>query len=205
MATALAQHLPHFALHPPRRIKPAPEAPVAADTAQASLEDLLAAAREEGRVAGLEEARIRFDAELEEERAGFAFRIEEQHQLLNEQVADRMGEQIAREIDRAAATVGDHVGAVLRPLVDTAVRDRAVAEVVGVVKRLLTTGDALTFRVSGPEALIERMRERDDLPVDRMTFEAAETADLVVAVDETVIETGLGAWQDLMGRAGGDD
>ena len=35
MATALAQHLPHFALHPPRKIKPAPEAPVAADPAQA--------------------------------------------------------------------------------------------------------------------------------------------------------------------------
>ncbi|WP_051357060.1 hypothetical protein [Azorhizobium doebereinerae] len=221
-AKALKTHLPHFGsasapmpevlkpsatimkpLHEPKAKVEAPAKPKMESLAQPkpvrpvkeAAPDpavVLAAAVEAARAETLAAARLEFEAE----RARDAEAFEAHLGLARQQWAVESATGLAEGLKGAMAEMEERIataaGRILMPFLAEAVRARAVDELVGHVKRLMSTPEAPVVRVSGPEDLLNVLRARCD--GTGIEFQPNQDVDVRVTADDTVIETQLRAW-----------
>lgn len=158
-----------------------------------------AAAREEGRQAGLEEARAAGDAALH-------LRDEEHSRALAELSARLEGEIAGKFAARFEALtiglgreIGGQVADVLAPLVGEAVSSRMVAEFASVLSQTIAEGAAVT--VSGPQALLDRLAASPALAGVEISRVVIDDADLSVEIGPTLVATRLAAWANGLREA----
>lgn len=162
---------------------------------------LLAEAEERGRQQGLAEARE--EAEIARRRAAEAAeaRLAEARRHWSEVEAEALADGFAAALRALDATLSDRIARLLVPVLTDALRRQAVAELSGALTRLLAEPQAATVRVSGPEDLLAALAARLGPLSASVSFTAAETADVQVSADQTVIDTQLGAWTRLIAAA----
>ncbi|WP_314946851.1 hypothetical protein [Bradyrhizobium cosmicum] len=168
---------------------PEPEAPPA---------NLLDDAYRRGYTAGVAES----DAKLAEERVRSAIRLgEERAKWSDQQAVAIVGgfETACREIE---TNIASSVARILLPFLADAVRDKAIGSLVEQIAALTGNSPAPVFKITGPGELLDLVRTQ--LEASRRTgieYETAETFEVRVVADQTVIETQIAAWGERLNEA----
>ncbi|MET4718690.1 hypothetical protein ABIF63_002796 [Bradyrhizobium japonicum] len=181
-----AQSQPQLQSPPPA---PEPEAPPV---------NLLEDAYRRGHAAGVAEG----DARVAEERVRSAIRLgEERAKWSDQQAATIVGgfETACREIE---TNIASSVARILLPFLADAVRDKAIGSLVEQIAALTGNSPVPVFKVTGPGELLDLVRTQ--LQTARRTgieYEAAETFEVRVVADQTVIETQIAVWSERLNEA----
>lgn len=162
---------------------------------------LIAAAEERGRQQGLAEARQEAEAARLRAAEDAEARLAEARRHWSAAEAEALADGFSAALRALDATLSDRIARLLVPVLTDALRRRAVAELSGALTRLLAEPQAATVRVSGPEDLLAALAGRLGPLATAVTFTAAETAEVQVSADQTVIDTQLGAWTRLIAAA----
>ncbi|MHC2625591.1 hypothetical protein ACVIW2_007623 [Bradyrhizobium huanghuaihaiense] len=176
------------------QFQPAPAAP----EAEAPPVNLLDDAYRRGHAAGVAEG----DARVAEERVRSAIRLgEERAKWSDQQAAAIVGgfEAACREIE---TNIASSVARILLPFLADAVRDKAVGSLVEQIAALTGNSPVPVFKVTGPSELLDLVRTQ--LEASRRTgveYEVAETSEVRVVADQTVIETQITAWGERLKEA----
>ncbi|MBH5402318.1 hypothetical protein HZZ13_31685 [Bradyrhizobium sp. CNPSo 4010] len=174
------------------------QAPSPAPVAEAPPVNLLDDAYRRGHAAGVAEG----DAKLAEERVRSAIRLGEERAKWSDQqaVAIVSGfEAACREIE---SNIASSVARILLPFLTDAVRDKAIGSLVEQIAALTGSSSAPAFKVTGPSELLDLVKTQ--LEASRRTgivYEAAETLEVRVVADQTVIETQISAWSERLKEA----
>ncbi|MBR0784307.1 hypothetical protein [Bradyrhizobium iriomotense] len=176
------------------QLQPAPPAP----EAEAPPVNLLEDAYRRGHAAGVAEG----DARVAEERVRSAIRLgEERSKWSDQQAVAIVGgfEAACREIE---TNIASSVARILLPFLADAVRDKAVGSLVEQIAALTGNSPVPVFKVTGPSELLDLVRTQ--LEASRRTgveYEVAETSEVRVVADQTVIETQITAWGERLKEA----
>ncbi|MCA1358815.1 hypothetical protein I6F14_07145 [Bradyrhizobium sp. IC3069] len=160
--------------------------------------NLLDDAYRRGHAAGVAEG----DAKLAEERVRSAIRLGEERAKWSDQqaVAIVSGfEAACREIE---TNIASSVARILLPFLADAVRDKAIGSLVEQIAALTGSSSAPAFKVTGPSELLDLVKTQ--LEASRRTgiaYVAAETLEVRVVADQTVIETQISAWSERLKEA----
>ncbi|MFK4501813.1 hypothetical protein ABIF86_006104 [Bradyrhizobium japonicum] len=185
---------------PPRQAQSQPQlqSPLPAPEAEAPSVNLLEDAYRRGHAAGVAEG----DARVAEERVRSAIRLgEERAKWSDQQAATIVGgfETACREIE---TNIASSVARILLPFLADAVRDKAIGSLVEQIAALTGNSPVPVFKITGPGELLDLVRSQ--LQTARRTgieYEAAETFEVRVIADQTVIETQIAAWSERLNEA----
>ncbi|MBR0876087.1 hypothetical protein ABIF65_006498 [Bradyrhizobium japonicum] len=185
---------------PPRQAQSQPQlqSPPPAPEAEAPPVNLLEDAYRRGHAAGVAEG----DARVAEERVRSAIRLgEERAKWSDQQAATIVGgfETACREIE---TNIASSVARILLPFLADAVRDKAIGSLVEQIAALTGNSPVPVFKITGPGELLDLVRSQ--LQAARRTgieYEAAETFEVRVVADQTVIETQIAAWSERLNEA----
>jgi hypothetical protein len=204
----------------PAEARPSPERPAARDgagtpprPAKAPIPPIDASDADiETRIAEAAQA-ARQKAEAEAERALEAARADERERARREMEEARTawceaeGERLAGRIDEALETLhvrlSDAFGRAVGPVLAGAVREAAVRRFAAVLDDLVADGGAgPALTVNGPGDLLSAI-ERSTANADRIAFVSDGAAEASVSIDDTRLETVVGAWADDLASAMG--
>ncbi|MBR0963562.1 hypothetical protein JQ554_05545 [Bradyrhizobium diazoefficiens] len=177
---------------------PQPQSVPPAQEAEAPSVNLLEDAYRRGHAAGLAEG----DARVAEERVRSAIRLGEERSKWSDQQAVAIVngfEAACREIE---TNIASSVARILLPFLADAVRDKAIESLVEQIAALTGNAPVPVFKVTGPRELLDLVRTQ--LEASRRTgiqYEAADTFEVRVVADQTVIETQISAWSERLNEA----
>jgi len=156
------------------------------------------AAFEDGRAEATGELVAEHQREIAELKARHAREIETLSRRLEEEVAHKLAAQFAEMTERLALALGDQTARVLAPVMEEALRARAIENLANMVLQGMAAGEGLAITVRGPAALFEALKRH--LPDDTMVFRHVETADVDLAVEfgDAILVTRMAAWSDTV-------
>jgi len=178
--------------------QPQLQSPLPAPEAESPPVNLLEDAYRRGHAAGVAEG----DARVAEERVRSAIRLgEERAKWSDQQAVAIVGgfESACREIE---TNIASSVARILLPFLADAVRDKAIGSLVEQIAALTGNSPVPVFKITGPGELLDLVRTQ--LEASRRTgieYEAAETFEVRVVADQTVIETRIAAWSERLDEA----
>jgi hypothetical protein len=183
---------------PQTHSQPQLQSPPPAPKAEAPPVNVLDDAYRRGHAAGMAEG----DARIAEERVRSAIRLGEERAKWSDQqaVAIVSGfETACREIE---TNIASSVARILLPFLADAVRDKAIGSLVEQIAALTGNSPVPVFKVTGPSELLDLVKKQ--LETARRTgieYEAADTFEVRVVADQTVIETQITAWSERLKEA----
>jgi hypothetical protein len=141
-------------------------------------------------------------AESEEEFAGQLATIAEEHAQEVRTIEERHDSEIMRVIharffDMTVAisqSVADQTLQALLPVIDADVARRSVAALADAVRKAMTEEKAADVLVRGPTRLFDMLKPKFDERGIACRHVEAETVDIIVEVNETVLTTRLQVW-----------
>jgi hypothetical protein len=148
---------------------------------------------ENGRQAGLTEARTLAEEQLARLQAEHAAALESARQAWADEVATTLAAQLQPALDGIADQIADTVGRLLRPFLEVELRDAASRALIEQIRPLLAGADGPLIRVAGPAPLVETLR-RVFPPERAVSFEENDATEVTILVGETMIETRIDAW-----------
>jgi hypothetical protein len=175
-----------------RESQPAP-APKAAPALKAETPqvNLLDEAYRRGYSAGLAEG----NAGLAEERVRSAVRLGEERAKWSDQQAVAIVNGFTNACRELETNIASSVARILQPFLADAVRDKAVEALIEQISALTCSSPVPVFRVSGPCDLLELVRAQlETAGRTGIEYQAADTLEIRVVADQTVIETRMQAW-----------
>lgn len=178
--------------------QPLLQSPPPAPKTEAPAVNLLDDAYRRGHAAGVAES----DARIAEERVRSAIRLGEERAKWSDQQAVTIVsgfEAACREIE---TNIASSVARILLPFLADAVRDKAIGSLVEQIGALTGNSPVPVFKVTGPSELLDLVKTQ--LQTARRTgieYEAADTFEVRVIADQTVIETQITAWSERLKEA----
>ncbi len=204
MVAAAARHLPHFALTAFNRIDLGEDFVPLADIPSPAQEQSVAL--ENARAEALAEARAEFEQIRAADRAEHERCLVERERQFAETTGGVLLGHLSDGLAKIERKLCEQTAHVLARFLDTAVRERALAELSETVAALVAGAGAVTVRVAGPEPLLEHLRDRFDtsrMPAIELTVSSAP--EVTVTIDDTIIETRIAAWMDRVNAAVGGE
>ena len=183
---------------PQAHSQPQFQSPPPAPATEAPPVNLLDDAYRRGHAAGVAEG----DARVAEERVRSAIRLGEERAKWSDQQAVTIVsgfEAACREIE---SNIASSVARILLPFLADAVRDKAIGSLVEQIAALTGNSPVPVFKITGPSELLDLVKTQ--LETARRTgieYEAAETFEVRVVADQTVIETKIAAWSERLNEA----
>lgn len=174
----------------PREIRREPQ-PAPAPKTEAPQVNLLDEAYRRGYAAGLAEG----NAGLAEERVRSAVRLGEERAKWSDQQAVAIVNGFTTACRELETNIASSVARILQPFLADAVRDKAIEALIEQISALTCSSPVPVFRISGPADLLERVKAQLET-ARRMgvEYQAADTLEIRVVADQTVIETQMQAW-----------
>jgi hypothetical protein len=174
----------------PREARREPQ-PAPAPRAEAPQPNLLDEAYRRGFAAGLAEG----NAGLAEERVRSAVRLGEERAKWSDQQAVAIVNGFGTACRELETTIAGSVARILQPFLADAVRDKAVEALIEQISALTCSSPVPVFRISGPADVLERVRAQlKTAGRTGVEYQHAETLEIRVVADQTVIETQIQAW-----------
>lgn len=180
----------------PRETRREPQPATAAKAAptpriEAPQTDLLDEAYRRGYAAGLAEG----NAGLAEERVRSAVRLGEERAKWSDQQAVAIVNGFSTACRELETNIASSVARILQPFLADAVRDKAVEALIEQISALTCSSPVPVFRISGPGDLLERVKSQlDTARRTGIEYQVADTLEIRVVADQTVIETQMQAW-----------
>ncbi|MGP9813367.1 hypothetical protein ACTZWT_17815 [Rhodopseudomonas sp. NSM] len=135
----------------------------------------------------LNDERIRFNAQLDEERQN----------LLNEGAA-KIAADVLQIGGRFEANVASVTARLLEPLIMTQIQREAVRDFVGRLSSIVSDNYRPAIRITGPSNLIDLVRRELGVRAASIELRAEPVAEVAVAIDQIVLETQLRIWADRL-------
>lgn len=154
----------------------------------------MAAAYGRGLAEGKAAAKAEFDEQAAQLQADAEQRLADERARWAEEEGRRLAGLIGLCLGELEARIGDQVAQVLKPLFTEQVRMRAVAELASTLENLMANGEFAKLTVSGPEDLLGMLSAQLNVKIGNVAFTPAPGCDLQLKVDQTVLETRIGAW-----------
>lgn len=150
----------------------------------------------EGRVA----AEAEFAAKIEAQREDFERRLAAARKNWCDAEGAALSDALVRTVKDLEARLAETTARILQPFLEADVRRAAIAELVATIDAVLVRDKVARIEITGPDDLLGILRAR--LP-DKVaaTFASSDTCDIRVTIDQTVLETRLGAWMAAIGEA----
>lgn len=148
---------------------------------------------ENGRQAGLAEARAEAEAAAARQAQEAEAALEQARLAWTEAVATPLADELPRALDALTNSLAETTGRLLQPFLERELRDAASRALIDQIRPLLSGGDGALIRVSGPADLLATLRGvfPAGTPVE---FTQTEAVDVAIVLGETVIETRIAAW-----------
>jgi hypothetical protein len=144
---------------------------------------------------GFAAAMSEVDAKLAEERVRSAVRLGEERAKWSDQQAVAIVNGFAAACRELEANIAESVARILQPFLADAIRDKAVAALAQQITALSCNSPTSVFRVSAPRDLLDLITvELDRARRTGIEYEVADTVEVRVVADQTVIETQMSAW-----------
>jgi hypothetical protein len=154
-----------------------------------------------GRYQGLDDARTEFEAKLKAAEESFEERLAAERAAWVTEQGVQLAEKITAAVDTLTNDIGDSVAAILAPFLEEKLRVRIVEELLRSLEKVLKGGRPATLKISGPDDLLQLLRQTLGASSSAIEFEATDAVDVRVVADHTIIETQLEAWlQRISGR-----
>ncbi|WP_027556645.1 hypothetical protein [Bradyrhizobium sp. Cp5.3] len=160
--------------------------------------NLLDDAYRRGYAAGLAEG----DAKLAEERVRSAIRLGEERAKWSDQQTLAIVNGFASACREIETNIASSVARILLPFLADAVRDKAIAALVEQISALTSNSSVPVFKITGPGELLDLVRTQ--LEAARRTgieYQSADTVEIRVVADQTVIETQISTWAERLKEA----
>jgi hypothetical protein len=155
-----------------------------------------------GRYQGLDDARTEFEAKLKAAEESFEERLAAKRTAWVAEQGALLADKITTAVDSLSNDTGDSVAAILAPFLEEKLRVRIVEELLRSLEKVLKGGRPAILKISGPDDLLQIIRQTLGKSSSAFEFEATETVDVQVVADHTIIETQLEAWlQRISGEA----
>lgn len=181
-----------------RRPPPAAASPPAAKTvaaaelaqAAAKIEDAYA----RGVAAGRAAASAELQSKLEAQRRSHEQQLQAQREAWVRDQAERLIERLGLELRDLELRIADATAGVLKPFLASEIHRQAISQLCEEIKYLLSKDDSITLQITGPQDLLQVIREK--LPHETIAAAFSESAgsDVHVVAGETILETRLAAW-----------
>ena len=193
-----ARFIPEFGAEnrPPvrkRETEPSPDSPHFA-TLAAKTESRIEESYQQGFAAGRDEALAEIESKLDEQRAYYAQQLTIERYAWANREAEKLGEEIGTGLKQIESRLGEIVARILRPFLAEAVHKRAIAELCEALEALIGSNEGITLEISGPEDLLQLLREKLGSRNVAALFTPADGVDVRVVAGQTVLETCLGTW-----------
>lgn len=158
----------------------------------------IAEARDTGYAEGLEAARVEAAAEREDAQRAFDERLAAERHKWSVEQSETLTENLTAAVRQMQETLAECVGQVLRPFVIDLLRKQMLADLVEAIATISASHEGIAIRIAGPADLLDCLKETlAALPL-AVDYEASEGVDVHVIADQTVIETRLQAWIDVI-------
>lgn len=190
----VASFLKDFSECPPKSVGISAE-----DIAEMSAQ--LDAAREEGRLAGREEAQAEAIAHLAQREAEFATQVRAQREVWCANESAVLADAINKGLEGLHDAVVVQVASALKPFLTEEVRKKAVAELAVAVGALLAKEPDVGLEVVGPADLVKSLEGKLSSHAGSISYASASFCEVEVKVGPTVIATRIGAWIDKINEA----
>lgn len=161
-------------------------------------ESIRAEARAEGEAIARAELTKKFEAEHLAIENLHAAELEALRVELETSAAKTIPDAIAARSAEIADLIAGDVEAVLKPLINEAVRKRILDGLADEIRKVLALENAGRIRVSGPEALVHAFREQVDIDADRLTIEENQGFDIEIEVNRTQFASRLSDWSKAL-------
>ncbi len=186
-----------YAVFRQREAPPPPPPPL-----QSDFDSLLSEAYLRGVQEGLDAARNEAASHRALERAELQKRavVDRLDFQMNEYA--RLGDAIAQGLADIELSIADVAARILQPLLPEAFARKAVQDLTDRIAKLATAGGPPLMRISGPEALLDKLKAR--LAPFAVEVEYVATAGVEITVDaqHTTIKTELDSWAKLIATLG---
>jgi hypothetical protein len=182
----------------PKEIRREPQPALIPKAAEAPPVNLLDDAYRRGYSAGVAEG----NAALAEERVRGAIRLGEERAKWSDQQAVAIVNGFTTACRELETNIASSVARILQPFLADAVRDKAVAALIEQISALTCNSPVPVFRISGPSDVLERVKAQlDTARRTGIEYQAADTLEIRVVADQTVIETQMSAWTGRLKEA----
>lgn len=161
-------------------------------------ESIRAEARAEGEAIARAELTKKFEAEHLAIENLHSAELEALRVELETNAAKTIPDAIAARSAEIADLIAGDVEAVLKPLINEAVRKRILVGLADEIRKILALENAGRIRVSGPEALVHAFREQVGIDADRLTIEENDRFDIEVEVNRTQFASRLSDWSKAL-------
>jgi hypothetical protein len=108
--------------------------------------------------------------------------------------ADKLEKRLASALGALETQIAQTVVRVLAPFLRAEMRRQAIADLGAELEQLLTGGEAIGVSVTGPEDLLQALRERLAGKTGSIAYAASAEPDVRVVVGDSLLETRLAAW-----------
>ena len=155
-------------------------------------------AYERGLAAGKAAVLAEMATKLEAERAYYAQQLELERFTWANREAEKLAELFATGIQEIEANVANVTARILKPFLAESAHRQAIAELLQALETLIGKNQDMTLEISGPEDLLQLIREKlRDRNVAAL-FSPGTDVDVRVVAGQTILETSLGAWMDKL-------
>lgn len=158
--------------------------------------------RAEARAEGEASVRAELTRKFEEEHLAIENLHAAELQALREELETYAAKNIPAAIAERSAEIAEQlagdVEAVLTPLVNEAVRKRILSGLADEIRKILALENSNQIRVTGPEALVEVLRQHIGDDADRLTFQEASGFDIEIEVNRTQFASRLSEWSKAL-------
>jgi hypothetical protein len=168
-----------------------------ADDASARID----AAHADGFESGKAAAMAALEARLEEQRASFARQLASERQAWVVEEAEKLAQRLSAGLGELEARIAETTARVLEPFLSAELRRQVVAALRADLEALLTQEPGISISVTGPEDLLQALREQLSGKACSATYLPSGEPDVRIAAGQTILETRLGAWAAKIGEA----
>jgi hypothetical protein len=165
---------------------------------QEDIEGRISAAREEGYAEGVEAARAEAAAAIEEMRNALEAQLAAERQKWVAEEGELLNTQLASGLTQLQDVLADSVGHILRPFIVESLREQMIEELVGHVASMAANPDKIAIKICGPADLLVELQTRLGEGVFAIEYEVRDGVDVQVIAAQTMIETRLKVWIDLI-------
>ena len=164
---------------------------------------------DQNRQTAFEEGRDAARQELAQERVrmreSLGVEIEKARALWLADEAELLAAAHRSAFESFATRCAQSVANILRPFLSQMVIARVTESLVENLEVLFASRTPALFEVSGPQDMLEALREKFTARDVAFEFKPNDSIDIRVCVDDTIIETQLGAWMKALGALSADD
>jgi hypothetical protein len=163
-----------------------------------NVESIRAEARAEGEAIARAELTRKFEEEhlaIENLHAAELAALREE---LEASAATQIPDAIAARSAEIADMIAGDVEAVLKPLVDEALRSRILSGLSDEIRKILALENAGQIRVSGPDALVEALQANIGADAERFEVHRNDRFDIEVEINKTQFASRLEEWSKAL-------